>query len=169
MRRRDQDILHKHPFEVGPGMLPIMVPQNIPEGFFLHHVNSSGFPVLAEGILLEEKEKRSGWEQKCVSGRFNEVEEGIIHASHMIANCFGGSPYRYNLLALPEKCNRFAMGNFEKDLARKMQSGKLYLQVFAAYVKPENQIASDVLYRVYDVINGKPAGISRDHSFFALH
>ena len=50
-----------------------------------------------------------------------------------------------------------------------MQSCKLYLQVFAAYFAPAQQIASDVLYRVYDVIDGKPAGIAREHSFLVLH
>lgn len=125
--------------------------------------------MLAEGILLGESAKRSKSAQSAVSGPFNELERRMIHASHMIAKRFGGSPETYNLLALPEQCNLRAMGNFEDELARKMQTRKLYLQVFAAYFRPENQIPSDVLYRVYDVIDGKPAGLSRDHSFFALH
>jgi hypothetical protein len=93
----------------------------------------------------------------------------MIHGSHMIANRFDGSPKSYNLLALPRELNLREIANFEDELALKMQTGKLYLQVFAAYFKPENQIASDVLYRVYDVFDGKPVGIARDHSFLVLH
>ena len=61
------------------------------------------------------------------------------------------------------------MKRFENDLALKMHSAKLYLQVFAAYFAPAQQIASDVLYRVFEVRNGKPVGIARDHSFLVLH
>ena len=162
----DRNIVRKHPSEIPSGILPITAPQNIPEGIFLHHLNSSGLPVLAEGILLvgDGKPTRPAY----ISRPFNLLEKNMIHGSHMIANRFGGSPKSYNLLALPGELNQREMGNFEDELALKPQTRKLYLQVFAAYFRPENQIPSDVLYRVYDVIEGKPVGISRDHSFLAL-
>jgi hypothetical protein len=165
----DRNIVRKHPFEIPPGTLPIAPPEHLPEGIFLHHLNSSGYPVLAEGILLGEAGTRSFSAQSGVSRRFNRLENNLIHASHMIPDRFGGSGKAYNLVALPRQFNLREMKRFENDLALKMQSCKLYLQVFAAYFAPAQQIASDVLYRVYDVIDGKPAGIAREHSFLVLH
>jgi hypothetical protein len=165
----DRNVVRNHPSEIPSGSLPIAPPANIPEGIFLHHLNSSGFPVLAEGILLGEIGTRYLSAQSGVSRRFNRLEKNLIHASHMIPDRFGGSGRKYNLLALPRQFNLSEMKRFENDLALRMQSGKLYLQVFAAYFAPGQQIASDVLYRVYDVINERPAGIARDHSFLVLH
>lgn len=165
----DRNIVRRHPSEIKPGVLPIMAPENVPEGVFLHHVNASGFPVLAEGILLREKGKRSKSAQSGVSRRFNLHEKNMIHASHMIPDRFGGSGKKYNLVALPRQFNLQQMARFEDDLAVKMQKGKVYLQVFAAYFASTQQIASDVLYRVYEVKNGKPIGIARDYSFMVLH
>lgn len=165
----NQDIVRKHVSEISPGVLPIAPPENIPRGFFLHYLNSSGFPVLAEGILLGEIGTRSSSAQSGVSRPFNRLEKNLIHASHMIPDRFGGSGRKYNLIALPRKFNLSEMKRFENDLAVKMQSCQLYLQVFAAYFAPGQQIASDVLYRVYEVKDGKPEGIARDHSFLVLH
>jgi hypothetical protein len=165
----DRNIVRKHASEIAPGILPIAPPENIPEGIFLHYLNSSGFPASAEGILLTEIGTRSSTAQSGVSRRFNRLETNLIHASHMIPDRFGGSGEKYNLIALPRQFNLSEMKRFENDLSLKMQSSKLYLQVFAAYFAPAQQIASDVLYRVFDVRNGKPAGIARDHSFLILH
>ena len=163
------NIVRRHPSDIPPGVLPIAPPENLPERTFLHYVNSSGFPVLAEGILLSEIGRRSSSAQSRVSGPFNRLEKNLIHASHMIPDRFGGSGKSYNLIALPRSFNLSEMKRFENDLATKMEIGKLYLQVFASYFAPNQQIASDVLYRVYDVVNGKPVGIARDHSFLVLH
>lgn len=165
----DRNIVRNHPSEIPSGVLPIAPPDNMPEGIFLHHLNSSGFPVLAEGILLGAPGTRSPSAQRAVSRRFNRLESNMIHASHMIPDRFGGSPEGYNLVALPRRFNLNEMKRFENDLALKMRSSKLYLQVFAAYFAPGQQIASDVLYRVYDVVCGKPTGIAREHSFLVLH
>jgi hypothetical protein len=164
-----QDIIRKNLSEIAPGVLPIAPPENIPEGNFLHCLNPSGFPVLAEGILLGEIGTRSSSAQSSVSRSFNRLENNMIHASHMIPDRFGGSGKNHNLLALPRRFNLSEMKHFENDLAVKMRSCKVYLQVFAAYFAPGQQIASDVLYRVYEVRDGKPAGIARDHSFLVLH
>lgn len=165
----DRNIVRKHSSEIPSGVLPIAPPENIPEGTFLHYLNSVGFPVLAEGTLLGEIGTRSATSQSGVSRRFNRLEKNMIHASHMIPNRFGGSGNKYNLIALPRQFNLSEMKHFENDLALKMQSCKLYLQVFAAYFAPGQQIASDVLYRVYEVKDGKTVGIARDHSFLVLH
>lgn len=165
----DQNIVRNYPSEIPPGVLPIAPPENIREGIFLHYVNSSGFPVLAEGILLSDIGTRNSSAQAGVSRRFNRLEKNMIHASHMIPDRFGGSGEKYNLIALPRQFNLSEMKRFENDLALKMQTGKLYLQVFAAYFAPGQQIASDVLYRVYEVRNGKPVGMATDHSFLVLH
>jgi hypothetical protein len=165
----DQNIVRKYVPDAAPGVLPIAPPENIPEGIFLHYLNSSGFPVWAEGILLGEIGTRNPAAQTGVSRGFNQVEKNMIHASHMIPDRFGGSGEKYNLIALPRRFNLSEMKRFENDLAQKMRSGKFYLQVFAAYFALQQQIASDVLYRVYEVRSGKPAGIARDHSFLILH
>src|ERR1700730_8853380 len=113
-------IVRKHPREIPSAVLPIMAPQNIPEGIFLHHLNSSGFPVLAEGILLVRDRKPT--RPAYISRRFNLLEPRMIHGSHMIANRFGGSRESYNLLALRGELNLREMKNFEDELALKMQS-----------------------------------------------
>ena len=140
----DRNIVRKHP-DIPPGILPVAPPENMPEGVFLHYLNSSGFPVLAEGILVGQIGTRSGSAQSSVSRRFNRLEGNMIHASHMIPDRFGGSGQAYNLIAIPRHFNLSEMKRFENDLAMKMLSTKLYLQVFAAYFAPGQQIASDVL------------------------
>src|SRR5690242_8845294 len=124
----DSNIVRRQVTATPPGVLPIAPPENIPEGIFHHCLNSSGFPVMAEGILLDEIGTRSSWAQSSVSRRFNELERNMIHASHMIPDRFGGSGEKYNLIALPRQFNLSEMKRFENDLALKMRSSKLYLQ-----------------------------------------
>jgi hypothetical protein len=146
----------------------ITPPENIPRGSFLHVLNTSGFPVLAEGVIPIDPALREPAAQAAVSRAFNQLERNMIHASHMIPREFGGSGEKHNLIALPKEFNLGRIRAFERSLKEKLKSDDLYLQVFAQYIKSQ-QIPQEVFYRVFEMKFGKPFGLAREHAVLILH
>jgi hypothetical protein len=143
-------------------------PEGVLKGSFLHFINAARNPVLAEGVVPCAAGIRLKDVQTAVSGHFNLVSKNIVHASHLIPRNLGGSGQAYNLVPLPREFNTELIRNFECQLETEAKWTDRYLQVFARYTG-QQEIPTQIIYRVFEITNGKPHKLVKEKRFLILH
>jgi hypothetical protein len=113
-------------------------------------------PLIAEGWLVSKKGSRNDSralhkaviEDAIYSTASATVSSSSLHASHLIADRFGGLDIYPNLLPFAQEVNQGHWTQFENNLARMMQQERTYLKAFVTR-QPDSTYPDRVIYHVF--------------------